>query len=84
MFVNEADLTTTELDLERQAGPEMGTPFVGFREGQTLTLVYGAPIAGDVVRVDLGEKRVTSTRSPSLCEPAEKAEPPAGEPEVDF
>lgn len=84
VFVNEGDLTTTELDLERQAGPEMGTPFVGFREGQTLMLVYGAPIAGDVVRVDLGEKRVVSAHSPSPCEPAQKTEPPAGEPEVDF
>lgn len=83
VFVNEGDLSTTELDLERQAGPEMGTPFVGWLEGRQLVLVYGAPISGDVVRVDLEGKRVVSVRSPSLCEPVTK---PASdpEPEVDF
>jgi hypothetical protein len=83
VFVNEVDLSTTELDLERQAGPDMGTPFVGWLEGRQLVLVYGAPISGDVVRVDLDGKRVVSARSPSLCEPVTK---PASdpEPEVDF
>jgi hypothetical protein len=61
----------------------MGTPFVGWLEGRQLVLVYGAPISGDVVRVDLDGKRVVSARSPSLCEPVTK---PASdpEPEVDF
>jgi len=74
VFVNEDTLETTELDLERQAGPDQGTPFVGWLEGRVLVLVYGAPVSGAVVRVDLDRKEIVSDFSPTLCG-ARKPEP---------
>lgn len=67
VFVNEDTLEETDLDLERQGGPEMGAPFIAWLEGRTLVMVYGAPVAGDVLRVSLDRREVTATSEPPTC-----------------
>ena len=68
-FVNETTLATSTVETERQGGPEMGTAIVPWLEGDVLVLVYGAPLSGDVVRVSLKTKSLTSAFTPRTCAP---------------
>lgn len=79
-FVNEDTLAAETLQLDRQGGPDMGKPFEGWLEGGTLVIVYGAPIATDVVRVDLRHHRIEGTSAPAICAHRNTTAP---EPEVD-
>lgn len=66
-FVDEGSLAVTKLDLDRQAGPDMGTAIVPWLEGDELVVVYGAPVAGDIVRVDTKGRSQVSASSPPAC-----------------
>ena len=68
-FVDERTLTITKVETDRQAGPVMGTAIVPWLEGDQLVVVYGAPISGDVVRVDLNGRALGAASSPPSCGP---------------
>lgn len=66
-FVDEKSLAVTKVETERQGGPDTGLAMVPWREGDQLVIVYGAPISGDVVRVDLSEHALRERWSPPSC-----------------
>ncbi len=66
-FVDERTLAITKVETDRQAGPVMGTAIVPWLEGDQLVIVYGAPIAGDVVRIDLNGRTLGAFSSPPSC-----------------
>mgnify|MGYP003377557445 CR=1 FL=1 len=66
-FVSESTLEVSPVETERQAGPEMGLSIVPWMDGDELVMVYGAPISGDVARVNLKTKRVSGVFTPAAC-----------------
>lgn len=69
-FVDEKTLGIEQLDTERQGGPEEEKSVVPWLRGDELVMVYGAPIAGDVVKVSLGARTLDGF-SPTSCEGVE-------------
>jgi hypothetical protein len=66
-FVDENSLEVTQVETDRQGGPVMGTAIVPWLEGSELVVVYGAPISGDVVRIDLRKRSLVARASPASC-----------------
>lgn len=68
-FVDEATLAIAFVKTDRGGGPEMGTRFIAWLEGDSsLVLAYGAPAAGDVARIDLRRRTLDAAWSPAVCE----------------
>lgn len=66
-FVDEKTLEVTRVETDRQGGPDMGTAIVPWLEGNELVVVYGAPISGDVARIDLRKRTLVAGWSPPSC-----------------
>jgi hypothetical protein len=68
-FVDEATLAITFVKTRSGGGPEAGTRFVAWMEGDSiLVIAYGAPSAGDVARIDLKRRTLDAAWSAPVCE----------------
>jgi hypothetical protein len=66
-FIDETTLGIEHVDPGRHAGLEEANPLVPWLQNDDLVLVYGAPSAGDVVRVSLRTRAVVA-RTPAACD----------------